>query len=361
MHHRHQDRATRFSSNEVRLSSREWLGLMLVFMVLAALARPIWNGIEVFQPSPDYRIPYDSSEDYWPFERACREAADSNKTFVVGDSFIWGQYVSREETLSHYLNQGTGSEQFVNAGLDGAHPLALEGLLKHYCKALQDTEVILHLNLLWLSSSQADLQVGRGGRLNHPNLLPQIRPTIPGYEASVSERLGILAARHLPVLEWSRHVQSRYFDNADLQRWTLDHPYLNPLHQITPTLPPLESPLRGGAQPWSAEGRTQQRLPWVEIDTSLQWRGFQRLVATLQERGNRVFVLVGPLNEHMLESTSRAVYRGILGRVEYWLEDEGLAHFLPPVLPSELYADMSHPLAGGYALLAQDLLERMPS
>jgi hypothetical protein len=89
------------------------------------------------------------------------------------------------------------------------------------------------LNLLWLSSSQADLQVGRGGRLNHPNLLPQIRPTIPGYEASVSERLGILAARHLPVLEWSRHVQSRYFDNADLQRWTLDHPYLNPLHQIT--------------------------------------------------------------------------------------------------------------------------------
>jgi hypothetical protein len=47
----------------------------------------------------------------------------------------------------------------------------------------------------------------------------------------------------------------------------------------------------------------------------------------------------------MLDSTSRAVYRGMIGEVESWLEDEDLAHFLPPVLPSELYADMSHPLA----------------
>ena len=72
-----------------------------------------------------------------------------------------------------------------------------------------------------------------------------------------------------------------------------------------------------------------------------------------------MFVLVGPLNEHMMESTSRAAYRGILSRVESWLGDHGVPHYVPPALPEDLYADMSHLLPGGYALLAQDLWERI--
>lgn len=344
-----------FSSNAERLSINEWIGLLLVLVFLGVFAGPAWERLEEFELSTDYRIPYNLSEDYWLFDRYCGDAAESEKTFVIGDSFVWGQYVKRGETLSHFLNEQAESERFVNAGMDGTHPLALGGLIKHYCAGLRDREVILHLNLLWVSSPQADLQLARGVPFNHPRLVPQFAPTIPGYGAPVSEKLGNVLARYLPVLDWSRHIQSVYYSNADLPHWTLDNPNLNPLRQITLDLPQGEDHPAETAQAWFVEGGIQQELPWVQLETSLQWGAFQRLAEILRGRGNRVFVLVGPLNEHMLVSSSLAVYRGILGDVESWLNDHDYPHHIPSVLPSDLYADMSHPLSQGYALLAQDL------
>ena len=37
--------------------------------------------------------------------------------------------------------------------------------------------------------------------------------------------------------------------------------------------------------------------------------------------------------------------------------DNGLAHYRLPLLPSESYADLSHPLGPGYALLAERIWE----
>jgi len=355
----HEKPAGPFSSNAVRLSIREWLGLLLLFVLVAAFAGPIWKRLEVFEPSADYRIPYDMSEDYWLFDRYCREAGKSDKTFVIGDSFVWGQYVRKEESLSHFLNQQAGSERFINAGLDGTHPLALDGLIKHYCAGLKDREVILHLNLIWLSSPQADLRTEREAHFNHPRLVPQFIPTVPSYREPISERMGVVVARHIPFQDWSRHIRSVYYSNADLPHWTLDNPYLNPLRQITFTLPESEDNPHSDAQAWFADREFRQGLPWVDVETSLQWQAFRRLVDTLQARRNRVFVLVGPLNEHMLEPSSVAAYREILTDVESWLKDRDLPYYIPPVLPSDLYADMSHPLGQGYALLAADLLEQM--
>jgi hypothetical protein len=350
-----QEHTGSFSSDAVRLSIREWLGLLLALTVLALFAEPIWTRIEVFEASPDYRIPYNSSEDYWLFDRYCTGAEESEKTLVIGDSFVWGQYVGRDETLSHFLNREAGSERFVNAGVDGTHPLALEGLIKNYCANLRNREVILHLNLLWLSSPQADLQLERGLGINHPRLVPQFVPTIPSYDASTSERLGIVLARHLPILDWSRHIQISYFSNADLPHWTLENPYLNPLRQVTLSLPESASASRPETQAWFSEGAVRQELPWVDVETSQQWRAFRRLVRDLQTHGTRLFVLVGPLNEHMLEPSSLAAYKGILAHVESWLRDNDQPYYAPPVLPSELYADLSHPLGPGYSLLAQVL------
>ena len=355
----HPDSTPPFSSNTERLSIREWVGVLVALIVLVALAGPIWTRLEVLETSADYRIPYDSSEDYWLFNRACREAGESDKSFVIGDSFVWGQYVNRGETLSSFLNQYAGSDRFVNAGMDGTHPLALEGLFKHYCAGLTNAEVVLHLNLLWVSSPQADLQLERGPRFNHPRLVPQFRSGIPSYEASISERLSIVLARHVPVLDWSRHIQIAYFSNLDLPHWTLAHPYLNPLRQLTLSLPESNDALHPEAQAWFVDGETRQALPWVDIETSLQWQAFQRLVATLQAHGNDVFILVGPLNEHMLDPSSLAAYRGILAHVESWLRNQALPHYVPPVLPSNLYGDLSHPLSQGYALLARDLWEQL--
>ncbi len=354
-----QDSAPPFSSNAVRLAMGEWIVLFLGLLILGALAGPIWGRLEVFEPSPVYRIPYESSEDYWLFDRLCEKAGESEKSFVIGDSFVWGQYVEKDKTLSSFLNQHAGSERFVNAGLDGSHPLALEGLIKHYCTALRDKAVVLHLNLLWMSSPQADLQLERGLGFNHSRLVSQFTHAVPSYRAPTSERVGIVLARHVPMLDWSRHIQVAYFSNSDLPRWTLDHPYLNPLQQIDLSPPESEDDPHPGAEPWYLDGSATQAPPWVDLETSLQWQAFQRLVVTLEDRGNSVFVLVGPLNEHMLEAANRERYRETLAQVEEWLKNHELPYYAPSALPSALYADLSHPLGEGYAIIARDLWEEI--
>lgn len=160
-------------------------------------------------------------------------------------------------------------------------------------------------------------------------------------------------------LDWSRHIRSAYFANADLSHWTLDNPYLDPLRQITFNLPEPRDEQRPSARAWFEDGTPRQTMRWVDLESSLQWRAFQRLIGNLQERANELFILVGPLNEHMLEQSNVAVYKAILSRVEEWLVSQDLAYYAPAALPSEFYADMSHPLARGYALLAGELWGRM--
>ncbi|MCJ7628657.1 MAG: hypothetical protein MUO50_09745 [Longimicrobiales bacterium] len=344
-----------FSSNAVRLSIREWSIVLVALALIAFLVDGLWPRIEKFEPSVDYRIPYDLSEDYWLFDRYCGVMSEANKTLVFGDSFIWGQYVEKEASLTHFLNQHAGSERFVNAGLDGAHPMALGGLIEHYCGSMRDKDVILHLNLLWLSSPQADLQGERELSFNHPQLVPQFNPRIPSYGESVSGRIGVVLARYIPGFEWVGHLQETYFGSADLARWTLEHPYDNPLRQVTLDLPDSSDKNHADAQPWFVRTQGEQELPWVSLDTSLQWQAFQRLLELLRSRGNRVFVLIGPLNEHMLSPPNAEVYRGMVASAGTWLSDHGFSFFLPSTLPSELYADLSHPLSGGYSILAEEI------
>ena len=65
-----------------------------------------------------------------------------------------------------------------------------------------------------------------------------------------------------------------------------------------------------------------QEYPWVDPDTSLQWAAFQRMVRILQQRGNRVFVLVGPFNEHMLTPASLQRYRQVKAAIAAWLQEK---------------------------------------
>ena len=348
-----------FSSNAVRLSIREWCAVLAVLALIASLINPVWQRMERLELAVDYRVPYGLSEDYWFFDRYCEEATDADKTLVFGDSFVWGQYVDKEESLTHFLNQQAGSERFVNAGLDGAHPMALDGLIQHYCSGIRGGDVVLHLNLLWLSSPQADLQIERELSFNHPRLVPQFRPRIPSYGESVSGRIGIALARHVPVFEWVRHLQEAYFGGGDLVRWTLEHPYENPFRRLTLTLPESEDTNHPDAQAWSVRTRGEQELPWVSLETSLQWQAFQGLLEHLRARENRVFVVIGPMNEHMLSTANAEVYRGLLEGAGAWLTENDFAFFQPSTLPSELYADLSHPLSQGYALLAEEIWGQM--
>ena len=91
----------------------------------------------------------------------------------------------------------------------------------------------------------------------------------------------------------------------------------------------------------------------MNLDASLQWRAFQRLVRELRRRGNSVFVVVGPFNEHLLAEDNRATYRRLRDGIREWLKQNQIPQAIPESLPSELYADASHPLTEGYQLLAK--------
>ena len=82
-----------------------------------------------------------------------RPGLAQNKILVVGDSVIWGHYVPPNETLAHYLNEFSGTlppGRFANLGLDGTHPAALAGLLRHHGAGLSGRTVVLQFNPLWL-------------------------------------------------------------------------------------------------------------------------------------------------------------------------------------------------------------------
>jgi hypothetical protein len=342
-------------SNSIRLTGREWL-IVGLFAVLLPFLPDLWKRWEPVAFEPDYRIPDKLTNDYWLFERVTQLAVENCDTFVLGDSVVWGVYAGRQETLSHYLQQLSPSKCFANLGVNGAHPLALTGLIEHYATGITGKIVILQCNPLWLSSRERDLQVDKTTEFNHPRLVPQFYPWIPSYKDEISQRIGVAVEHHFPLNQWTSHLQQAYYEQTDIPSWTLEHPYDNPFRPLTQGLPPSDDAPREMPLPWRKSGKTKQDFPWIDLDTSLQWQAFQRAVKVLQERGNRVFVLVGPLNEHMLIPGSLERYAGVKATIAAWLTAQQIPHAVPPVLASDQYGDASHPLAAGYEELARQLL-----
>jgi hypothetical protein len=347
-------------SNAIYLTGRQWIGVGLFSLALFLFAPSLWQRFERFDLEPDYRMPYDLSADYGLYDRYSRLAAAHYDTLLLGDSVVWGQYVKREQTLSHYLNERAGSERFANLGLDGAHPAALAGLVEHYAGGVAGKNVILQCNPLWLSSPRHDLQTEDEFAFNHPRLVPQFTPHIPCYKEQISPRIGIVVEQRVPFDAWTNHLQQAYFDRSDIPTWTRDHPYDNPLKGIKDGLPPSDNKLRHEPISWTERGIAKQDFDWVDLDTSIQWRFFRSAVEILQQRGNHVFVLLGPFNEHMLTEKGREGYQQLKAGMEAWLREAGIAYVDPAPLPSPLYADASHPLAAGYAQLARKLMPHLP-
>ena len=181
---------TRFV-NGMRLSARHWLAVAALVTV-ALLAMPwLWKKVERFDTGPDYRIPYALSKDYWLYQRRLERTTPANIA-VIGDSVIWGEYVQPNGTLSHFLDEQSGQPgKFVNGGVNGLFPLALEGLIRHYGQPLRHRRVILHCNVLWMSNPKADLRTEKEERFNHADLVPQFSPRIPCYKADLNQRLAM--------------------------------------------------------------------------------------------------------------------------------------------------------------------------
>ncbi len=358
--------------NAMRLTARQWIAVAVIVTLVLTLTPWLWKKCERFDTGPDYRIPYALSKDYWLYERRIERLAPAD-IVMLGDSVIWGEYVRPEATLAHFLSVQSGQPgRFVNGGVNGLFPLAFEGLVRDYAAAVRGRKVIVHLNLLWMSSPKADLSTPKEERFNHADLVPQFSPRIPCYKADLNRRLSASFERHFPFVQWANHLQVAYFGQMNILAWTLDdegattpelsNAYKNPIKQITFTVPPEpdDDPERGPAsprhKPWSASGEGTTRFEWVAPDQSLQWAAFQRLVKLLQSRGNDVLVIVGPFNEHIISSENRLAFLRLRGVADEWLAQNQIAHVILEPLPSMLYADASHPLTAGYEMLAERLL-----
>jgi hypothetical protein len=366
--------------NEVRLNARNWVLAILCIAAILLLTPRIWKKLERFDTGPDYRIPYPLSRDYWLYQRRL-DRVPNDKIVLLGDSVIWGEYVLPDGTLSHFLNtqsisnpQNQTAERFVNGGVNGLFPLALEGLVNYYADNIDHRRVILHCNLLWMSSPKADLQVQKEEKFNHSRLVPQFSPRIPCYKANANERLSVVIERNLQFMSWVTHLQNAYFDDRSIPTWTLEedsstdpprypNSYKNPLAQITMEVPsaPANDPMRGPAsprhKPWNKDGANRSQFEWVALDTSLQWAAFQRTLENLKSRHADVLVVLGPFNEHLIADESLPGYRKLRDGIVQYFAAHHIDFIAPATLPSDLYADASHPLTEGYRLLAGKLLE----
>lgn len=351
----------RAMSNAVVLSVREWLGIALVLVPLLLFLPALWANVEEVPDEPDFRMPYEWSSDYWLCSRCARRAADKFDSVLIGDSVVWGQYVRHDQTLSHYLNAEAGAERFANLGLDGAHPAALAGLVEYYADSIKGKLVILQCNLLWMSSPRHDLQEDKPFRFNHAALVPQFSPRIPCYEEEISRKLGIVVERNLPLNQWTTHLQGACYQSRSMPAWSLEHPYDNPLTPLTEGLQLPPDRLRHEPISWTDRKIKPQDFAWVDPATSIQWRHFRRAVEILKARGNRVFVLVGPFNEHMMTAKARPGYDRLKQAITAWLNEQDIPCWIPPPLASDQYADASHPLAPGYQELARQLLAKLGS
>jgi hypothetical protein len=363
-----------FGVNEVRLSARQWLVTFVILALVALLTPRVWKRIQRFDAGPDYRMPYELSKDYWLYEQRLDQVAKPGAIVVLGDSVVWGEYVLPNGTLSHFLNQQAGQpDRFINGGINGLFPLAEEGLIDYYSGPLRHQKVIVHYNLLWMTSPKADLSTEKEEPFNHSRLVPQFSPRIPCYKADANERLSTLVQREVGFLQWVGHLQNAYFGQKSILSWTLEddggnpprypNAYRNPLAQISLTIPspPADDPQRGPKSPrhkaWSTDGQGSTRFEWVDLDASLQWQAFQRMIRQLRSRGNDVLVLLGPFNEHLMAEDNRPAYKKLRDGIAAWLAQNQIPVVVPEILPSELYADASHPLTEGYELLAKRIYD----
>ena len=343
------------NSNPIRLAWREWAIAALLCLAALSLFPRLWPAQGTRLSRSDYRLPGELSSDYWIFEKWSEYSRGHYQAVILGDSVVWGQYARSDDTLAHHLNESVGRSAFANLGVDGLHPAAMAGMITHYGRAIESQPVLLHLNPLWMSSPEQDLQTGGDVRFNHPKLLPQLFHRPVSYQPTPADMISAMLERDVPFLSWREHLKIAYLAGMAVQEWSLEDPY-----SIVPVGagPDSISADEPGGEPgsWRERGITPQNLPWVEAERSYQWAAFRQTVRLLRSRGNRVFVLLGPFNTYLLTPESRSRYQALVSAMEKWLQREKVPYCAPRVLSTDMYADASHPLGDGYREIAKELL-----
>ena len=148
------------------------------------------------------------------------------------------------------------------------------------------------------------------------------------------------------------------YGGKGLAEWMTAHPYRCPAAAVPWKID--TDPGHDGEEPdvtsaWPARGMKPQNWRWVPLQRSRQWAAFKDLLTLLKDRGNRVFVIVGPFNPHMLKPESLGRYRSLQKAIAGWLDRCHPDYYMAPDLPAGEYGDSSHPLAAGYQRAAAAL------
>ncbi len=337
------------------LSLRDWLVVILLTTGLCAVVPLI-----PFRPRRpiiewDYRIPFSKSNHYDLYHRFTTLSASQFPTILVGDSVVWGQFADRDETLSHYLNVLEKQRRCANAGLDGMHPVALAQLLEHHAPAIHQKDVLLQMNPLWLMIPKGPVpRELTDSLLNRPGLVPRLAA---GVNGTYQQRIEAMVARSLEdtPIDWClERIADTKMDFLD---WSLDHPYESPLEAISSGLSKSEDTYPVRKMPWNGTESAKLNYGWPVLAEHPQWKAFERILDLLESRQNRILVLLGPMNEHMMKRDMLEGYLRLKKEIEGKILARGIPCVSPPPLHSDQYSDICHPLAGGYSDLARELLK----
>jgi hypothetical protein len=182
-------------------------------------------------------------------------------------------------------------------------------------------------------------------------LLPQIYHKIPAYSPAAEDRLSFMIRRETPFLMWIDHIRMTRFRDKNFYRWTMDHPHENIIEYFS-MIPREFTP----PDPIVPDRMKPQDTGWVIPEKSIQWKNVLDTIALLKKKNNRVAALITPFNEYMLTEKSLESYKKIVISIIRELHSEGMPVFAPGLTGRENYADSSHPLEQGYAIIADELI-----
>ncbi len=347
------------AANALLFSGWELVLTSAVILLLVFVLFPLcWRSWEKITLPDDFRLPYANRDNYYLYSRCAEKAVAASDCLLIGDSAIWGMYASNTETLSAQLNRMQKKVRFSNLAIDGLHPVAMKTLMENFGSSIRDRHVLIYFNPLWVNSAKYDLTGSEKFTVNHPELLPQFGG-IASYEAALDKKIKILLDRELLFFSQLRHIRNFFYNNSDFKSHLAKTEGINPFAAVSREIRPEEKEHHGSKENYLTRRIPIQHWQWVQLAGSRQWRALTGTAKLLESRGNKVTIMIGGINPGLLDEPTLAGLRQLRAEAAKLLQQEKISCITLPELDSALYADASHPLGTGYALLAEDLLKKL--
>lgn len=346
------------NSNSMILSLREWIAAIVIAVAVTAVIYYGWGSWEHYAPGPDHRETCwaELQSDYWAYMRWCRHARDRYDALLIGDSVVWGQEVDNDETISHYLNDYLGSEMIANMANDGLFMAGIRGFVRYYGDYLDNTNAIVQFNPLWMTSPRRDLRSDTRANYHHPRLIPQFDSRITYYH-DLNTRIGYRMEHIFRVFPFVRHLMANYYDNTSISGWMMNNPYRCPFSAITFQSATVMAEKQGKGIDWETKGMKQSDEPFVDPEESIQFECFLDALEGLTKKNTRVFVMIGPFNDHWLTPESRERLYAMIEKVKTVFDEKGYPYYdsITAGLPSKTFGDSCHLLREGHDILAKGM------